>query len=59
MKVSPFNSINEAKKPIEDRVYHNNSECPAWFQIPGKEKRQGDAGYRLCIHCKNLNKRAR
>jgi hypothetical protein len=59
MKVSPFNSINEAKNPIEDRVYHNNSDCQAWYQIPDNEKRQGDAGYRLCIRCKNLNKKTR
>jgi hypothetical protein len=59
MKVTPFNSVNEVKKPIEARVYHNNSDCTAWFQIPVKEKRQGDAGYRLCIRCKTLNKNAR
>lgn len=59
MRVLPFNSINEAQKPIEDRVYHNNNKCRAWYQIPDNEKRRGEAGYRLCIHCKNLNAKLR
>jgi hypothetical protein len=35
MSVPPFNSINEAKKPVEDRVYHNNDRCR-----PGKDIRK-------------------
>jgi hypothetical protein len=59
MTVNPFNSINEVKKPIEKRVYHNNNKCPSGFDIPKNERRSGDAGYRLCQHCKDLNAAAR
>jgi hypothetical protein len=54
-----FNSINETKKPIYERVYHNNKECQASFQIREDETRQGNAGYRLCTRCKRLNAKAR
>jgi len=53
--VNPFNSINEVKKPVEKRVYHNNNKCPAGYDIPKNELRSGTAGYRLCQHCKDLN----
>ena len=55
MTVNPFNSINEVKKPVEKRVYHNSNKCPAGYDIPKKERRSGTAGYRLCQHCKDLN----
>jgi hypothetical protein len=59
MKVPPFNSINEVKKPADQRVYHNNTKCPSGKDIPKKERRVGNAGYRLCTHCKDLNAKAR
>jgi hypothetical protein len=59
MSVPPFNSINEAKMPVKDRVYHNNDRCRPGKDIPKKERRPGTAGYRLCTHCKNLNAKAR
>jgi hypothetical protein len=55
----PCNSINEVKKPQDKRVYHNNKNCTALDKIPQKERRPGDAKYRLCTHCKNLNAKAR
>ena len=55
MTVIPFNSINEVKKQVADRVYHNNNKCPSGHDIPKKERRSGTAGYRLCQHCKDLN----
>jgi hypothetical protein len=33
MTVSPFNSVNEVKKPAAERVYHNNK-CPSGHDIP-------------------------
>jgi hypothetical protein len=54
-----FYSVNEAKKPVPNRVHHNNSECPPGRDIPQKERRPGDGGYRLCHDCNELNKQRR
>lgn len=59
MTINPFNSVNEVKKPVDSRVYHNNNKCPSGYDIPKKERRAGTAGYRLCQHCKDLNAKAR
>lgn len=59
MRVTPFNSINESKKSLEKRVYHNNNKCASGRDIPKKERRSGMAGYKLCQHCKDLNADAR
>jgi hypothetical protein len=59
MKVPAFNSINQLKKPAEDRVYHNNDKCPSGYDIPYNERRPGTANYRLCQHCKDLNAKSR
>jgi hypothetical protein len=55
MIVDSFNSINEVKKLVESRVYHNNNKCASGRDIPKMERRAGTAGYRLCSHCKELN----
>ena len=52
----PFHSMHEPEKPVEHRVYHNNSACPAGRSIPHYERRQGDSGYRLCQDCKEMNR---
>lgn len=54
MRVAPFHSVNETKKPIEDRVYHNNNACPSGRDIPRQERLPGNGGYRQCKHCKRL-----
>lgn len=51
MKVADFHSVNEAKKPSGNRVYHNNDACPPGRDIPAHERRNGDGGYRLCKDC--------
>lgn len=56
MPVTPaFHSINEEKKPVGNRVHHNNSACPPGRDIPAHERRPGAGNYRLCHDCKNLN----
>ena len=55
MRVADFNSVNQVKKPVDKRVYHNNNKCPSGYDIPDKERRRGSAGYRVCQHCKVLN----
>ena len=37
--VPAFYSINEALKPVDNRVYHNNSACPPGRDIPANERR--------------------
>ena len=55
-RVAAFHSINETKKSADKRVHHNNGDCPSGYDIPKKERVRGDGGYRLCKHCKNLNR---
>ena len=52
--VPAFHSINQAKKPLNDRVYHNNSKCAPGRDIPGHDRKPGPSGH-LCAHCKNYN----
>ena len=52
----PFYSVNEIKKPVEHRVYHNNSACSAGKDIPLRERVPGTNNYRLCDDCIKLNK---
>jgi hypothetical protein len=54
--VSPFYSVNEALKPVEDRVYHNNSACGPGREIKPEDRRPGTNGYRLCKDCAELNR---
>lgn len=47
----PFYSVNEALKPTNNRVHHNNDACPPGRDIPNWERRPGSNGYRLCDIC--------
>jgi hypothetical protein len=53
-KVPPFHSVNEEKKTVDHRVYHNDNSCPSGRDIPKNERVVGTGGYRLCMHCRNL-----
>lgn len=50
-KTMPFYSVNEASKPENKRVHHNNSACVAGRDIPLSERRTGTGDYRLCRDC--------
>lgn len=50
-KVQDFYSINEHKKPVEKRVYHDNSACAPGRDIPIYERQPGKGGYRHCDVC--------
>jgi hypothetical protein len=52
--IAEFYSIHESKKPVEKRVHHNNSTCPAGRDVPQDERRSGTAGHRLCDDCRKL-----
>jgi len=58
-RVASFYSINEAKKPPNQRVYHDNSACPPGRDIPQHERRTGMGGYRLCDDCHRLDRQGR
>lgn len=58
-RIADFYSINEVKKPVEQRVHHNNSACPPGRDIPQNERRSGTGGYRLCNDCNELNRQGR
>jgi hypothetical protein len=57
--ISPIYSINEGKKPPDKRVYHTNSACGPFREIPQAERRGGFGGYRLCDDCERLNNQGR
>lgn len=50
MKVSAYHSID----PTDPDVYHDQDNCPAGQQIPPKNRRNGTAGRRRCLHCTNM-----
>jgi hypothetical protein len=50
-KNKPFYSVNEVKKPANERVYHNNIRCAPGRDIPQSECREGTGGYPLCKDC--------
>ena len=54
-KMQTFYSVNEATKPIESRIHHNNSTCALGWEIPAKSKRDGTNNYRLCDNCAKVN----
>jgi hypothetical protein len=56
-KEPDFYSVNEDKKPVANRRYHNNTLCAAGKDIKvEKENRLGNNGYKLCQHCEGYNK---
>jgi hypothetical protein len=58
-QTAAFHSINEDKKPANQRVHHNNNACPPGRDIPSWERRAGTGGFRLCQDCQNLNYQGR
>jgi hypothetical protein len=52
--VAPFFSIHEEAKPADQRVYHNNTECPIAEAIPDNWRNTGTKGYDLCPICRDL-----
>ncbi len=54
-----FHSIHEDKKPVADRVYHDNGACSLGRDIPYNERRLGMNRYRLCGDCERLNRLSR
>jgi hypothetical protein len=50
-KVKEYYSVNEASKPADKRVYHDNDQCRAGRDIPQHERRPGTGGYRHCNDC--------
>jgi len=50
-KVSPYHSVNEAKKPADKQVHRDNDQCRAGRDIPQGERRAGTGGYRHCKDC--------
>ena len=57
--VAQFYSVNEEKKPANQRVYHDNINCRPGQDIPPHERRPGTGGYRLCEICDDLDRKGR
>jgi len=53
-RVTAFYSVNQLKKPLKDRVYHNNNKCAPGRDIPHHERKYGASGH-LCQHCRGYN----
>ena len=58
-RMAAFYSVNEVKKPVDERVHHNNNACRPGQDIPRNERRDGTGGYRLCKICQRLNRENR
>jgi hypothetical protein len=58
-QAAPFHSLNEARKPPERRVFHNNGACGPGRDTPYRERISGTGGYRLCDDCHRLNRLGR
>jgi hypothetical protein len=55
-RTSDFYAGNEIDKPVDKRVYHNNSSCPSGCDIKDADKdRPGTGGYHLCRDCDTRN----
>lgn len=55
--VPDFYSKREINKPVNKRVYHNDSGCPPGIDIKSnKDNEPGRNGYRLCSNCEQRNK---
>jgi hypothetical protein len=52
--VVPFYSIDEEAKPLDQRVYHNHTDCPIRQVIPESRRNVGTNGYNLCPVCLKL-----
>jgi hypothetical protein len=50
-----FYSINQATKPIENRIHHDNTTCALGWEIPAKRKRDGTYNYRICDNYAKVN----
>jgi hypothetical protein len=57
--VMSFYSVNERLKPVDQRVYHNNSTCPPGRDIPSWERKPGTGSYRLCHDCADRNRQGK
>ena len=52
--VVPLYSIDEEAKPVNQRVYHNHTDCPIRETIPETRRDIGTNGYDLCPICLKL-----
>ena len=57
--LAPFHSSNEHRKPVANRVFHNNGACGVGRDIPYRERVSGVGGYRLCDDCLRLDRLGR
>ena len=53
--VPAFHSAQQAKRPSEHRIYHDNDRCFSGRDIPGHDRREGIVDYRLCVECARLD----
>ena len=51
-----YYSINEADKRPAERRYHNNDSCGPGGEIPSRNRRAGNPGYKLCGQCERMNR---
>jgi len=54
-KVTAFHSVQQASKPEDHRIYHDNDRCFSGRDISQYDRIDGDNGYRLCVECARLN----
>jgi hypothetical protein len=50
-EVRAFHSRNEVDRPIDERCYHDRSECAVGRDIPEAERLDGTGAYARCKDC--------
>lgn len=54
-RVQAFHSVDQARKPEDHRIYHDNDRCFSARGIFQHQRLDGDGGYRLCVECTRLD----
>ncbi len=57
--ISPFYSVNEVYRTLDERIHHDDDACPVGRGIPTDERLPGTGNYRRCEECVRLGKTGR
>jgi hypothetical protein len=53
--VAAFRSLLEFKKPLEERIHHNNDVCSIAREIEAWQRAPGTGDYPLCNECRQID----
>jgi hypothetical protein len=53
--IAPFCDLYEFRKPLDERVHHNNDACATALKIPASQRKADTCDYPLCKECQRCN----